>query len=113
MSLQGYEATQTITENARETEYRLFARVTRALMDAEDKAMSEPEFHHALDWNRRLWSTLQFDLASDENLLPDDLKAKLVSLAIWVDKHSSKVMRGQGKIDPLISVNRSIMEGLA
>ena len=113
MTLQGYESTQSITEHPRETEYRLFARVTRALMDVQDHELTNTEFHQALNWNRRLWATLQFDLASEENLLPDELRAKLVSLAIWVDKHSTLVMKGEGKIDPLISVNRTIMEGLA
>jgi flagellar biosynthesis activator protein FlaF len=113
MSLQSYQSTQTITEGPRQTEYRLFALVTRALMDAEDKQIGDKDYYGAVDWNRRLWSTLQFDLAADDNLLPDELKAKLLSLAIWVDKHSSLALKGKVKVGPLISVNRSIMEGLA
>ena len=112
MYTQGYEATQTITEGPRQTEYRLFALVTRSLMDVEHKESSDKEFYGAVDWNRRLWSTLQFDLAAEDNQLPDDLKAKLLSLAIWVDKHSSLAMKGKAKLAPLISVNRSRMEGL-
>ena len=112
MYAQSYQATQAVTEGPRQTEYRLFALVTRALMDVEDHEYSDKDFYGAVDWNRRLWSTLQFDLAADDNLLPDELKAKLLSLAIWVDKHSSLAMKGRVKIGPLISVNRSIMEGL-
>ena len=112
MYTQSYQATQAIIEGPRQTEYRLFALVTRSLMDAEDKEHSDKQFYGAVDWNRRLWSTLQFDLAAEDNLLPDELKAKLLSLAIWVDKHSSLAMKGKARIAPLISVNRSIMEGL-
>ena len=53
------------------------------------------------------------DLATEENVFPDDLKAQIISLAIWVDKHSSRVLRGDATVDSLITVNRTVMEGLA
>ena len=71
------------------------------------------KFIEAVDWNRRMWLTLQMDLASDQNGLTDELRAQLISVAIWVDKHSSAALRGEAEIDPLITVNRTIMEGLA
>ncbi len=111
MLLRAYQTTQTITEEPRRTEYRLFAKVTRALIETRDKGGKE--FHHALDWNRRLWLTLHMDLSSDENRLPDALRAQLISLAMWVDKHSSRVLRKEAELEPLITVNRTIMGGLA
>ena len=111
MSLQAYQNTQNATENPRLTEYRLMATVTNALIEADGK--TGPEFYQAIDWNRRLWLNFQIDLASEDNALPDDLKAKLISVAIWVDKHSTRVLRGEERIAPLIDVNRTIMEGLA
>ena len=53
------------------------------------------------------------DLASEDNGLSDQLKAQLISVAIWVDKHTSAALRGEAKVDPLITVNRTIMEGLS
>jgi len=113
MSLQNYQTTQLQTEGPRQTEYRLFALVTRDLMAAGAKETFNPEFYKSVDWNRRLWLTLQSDLSLDDNALPDALKAQLISLAIWVDRHSSKVLRGEASVGPLIKVNRTIMEGLA
>lgn len=116
MSLQRYQATQTATETPRQTEYRLFGQVTRALVaarDAGENAKGSPDWHQAILWNRRLWMTLQGDLAADGNRLPDDLKARLISVAIWVDKHSRKVMKGEAGITPLIDVNRNVMGGLS
>jgi flagellar protein FlaF len=116
MSLQRYQAAQSATETARQTEYRLFGQVTRALVAARDAgahARGTPEWHKALLWNRRLWLALQGDLATDGNALPDDLRARLISIALWVDKHSRKVMKGEGELTPLIEVNRNIMGGLA
>ncbi len=98
-------------ENPRDTEYRLFAQVTNALInhrDCHDKGTIE-----AIDWNRRLWLTLQSDVSSEANALSDDLRANLISLAIWVDRHSRAVMRGEASMEPLIQVNRTVMEGLA
>ena len=54
MSLQAYQQAATRAETPRETEYRLFAQVTLALMEA---AKCEPADMRgridALDWNRR------------------------------------------------------------
>ncbi len=111
MSLQAYQNLQNATESPRQTEYRLLAAVTRALMESQDQGGAV--FYKAVDWNRRVWLTLQMDLAAEGNALPDDLKAKLISLSIWVDKHSAAVLRGRESAAPLIEVNRAIMEGLA
>lgn len=106
-----YRQTQNVAESSRQTEYRLFAQVTKALMDAKDREMKT--LAEAVIWNRRLWSTLQADCAQDENRLPEQVRAGIISLAIWVDKHSRKVMRREAEIQPLIDINRIIMDGLA
>jgi flagellar protein FlaF len=111
MSLQAYQNTQNATDNPRTTEYRLIASVTNALIEADGQ--TGPEFYQAVDWNRRVWLNFQVDLTAADNALPDDLKAKLISVAIWVDKHSTLVLRGEERIAPLIEINRTIMEGLA
>lgn len=111
MSVQAYQATMKVTEDARQNEYRLFGMVTGALIEARNR--DSERLIEAVDWNRRLWLTLQMDLWSDDNGFRDELKAQLISLSIWVDKHSSKLLRGEAAIDPLIQINRMIMEGLA
>lgn len=113
MSLQAYQKAQRITENPRDTEYRLFAKVTGALMDAKDAARMDPKLIDALGRNRRMWSVFASDCASDGNQLPEQLRAQIISLSLWVSKYSSEVMRGKAPIDPLIDVNRAVMEGLA
>jgi flagellar biosynthesis activator protein FlaF len=114
MSFKAYQTTAARAENPRETEYRLFGQVTRALMDAEkmDKSMIR-ERMDALDWNRRMWSVLGADCSVDGNGLPDVVRANIISLSIWVNKHTSLVMRNQEEIGPLIEINRIIMQGLA
>jgi flagellar protein FlaF len=105
-----YVQAQSSTETSRQTEYRLFAQVTRAMIEAQENEFVD--LAKAVNWNRRLWLVLQADCANEENGLPDALRAGIISLAIWVDKHSRKVMSREGQVEALIEVNRSIMEGL-
>ena len=113
MSLQAYQKAAEQAEEPRQVEYRLFGLVTRALMDAAaaDRAESGKRMR-ALHWNRRLWSTLAEDCASEHNTLPVEARAQIISLAMWVNRHTSAVMQREEQIQPLIDVNRSIMQGL-
>lgn len=113
MSLDAYKKTQTSVEDPRQSEYRLFTEVTRALMDARDNGDKGQGFFSALDWNRRMWSTLSTDCGIEGNGLPDQLRAGIISLSIWVSKHSSAVAKGEESIEDLIKINRTVMEGLA
>ena len=95
-------------------EYRLFAQVTLALMEAAKADINDiPARVDALDWNRRVWTTLSEDCAQPGNALPAPLRASIISLAIWVNRHTSAVIRRQEQIEPLIEVNRMIMQGLS
>tara|TARA_R110002167_G_scaffold82959_2_gene225971 strand:- start:284 stop:628 length:345 start_codon:yes stop_codon:yes gene_type:complete len=111
LSVQTYQKAQSATEAPRQTEYRLFAEVTRALIEADKSDYAAKA--RAVNWNRRLWLALQADCASEVNQLSDDVRAGIISLAIWVDKHSRKVLRHEAELIPLVEVNRSIMDGLS
>ena len=114
MSLQAYQQASARAEPPRNTEYRLFGQVTRALMDAEKADESDLQVRmDALDWNRRMWSSLATDCADPANALPGPLRAQLISLSLWVSRHTSAVMRREEEIGPLIDINRIIMQGLA
>lgn len=114
MSLQAYQKTAQRTENGRDIEYRLFGQVTRALMEAAEAPVEDMNTRiDALDWNRRVWSALASDCASESNALPITLRAQIISLSLWVNRHSSAVMRREETFEPLIDVNRIIMQGLA
>ncbi len=114
MSLQAYQQAAQRAEGPRDTEYRLFAEVTRALMDAEKAERTDFKTRiAALDWNRRLWSALAIDCSQPENRLPEAVRAQIISLSIWVSKYTSQVVREQLGYELLIDVNRTIMQGLA
>lgn len=113
MSLQAYQRVAARAETPREAEYRLFGQVTRALMDAAALPADDIKGRmDALDWNRRLWSALASDCADSGNQLPTELRASMISLSLWVGRHTSAVIRQEEEIEPLIEINRMIMQGL-
>jgi flagellar biosynthesis activator protein FlaF len=93
MSIQAYQNAAKKTEGPRQTEYRAFAVATRGLIDAASLPQTEVGRRaEALAANRRLWSLLASDCAADGNALPQGLRAQIISLSIFVDRHSSAVM---------------------
>lgn len=114
MSLQAYKQAATRAEAPRDMEYRLFGQVTRALMHAATVDKKDVATRiDAIDWNRRLWSTLAVACSDSNNGLPKEIRASLISLEMFVSRHSSEVMRGKGDFETLIEINRSIMQGLS
>src|SRR5262249_3903241 len=101
-------------ENPRETEYRLFALITSELMSAAERGRGDlPGLAKALDRNRRMWTVFAQDCAQEGNALPPPIRAQIISLSLWVSRHSSSVMRAEEDLAPLIDVNRAVMQGLA
>jgi flagellar protein FlaF len=112
MAVKAYQRAQLAAENPRNTEYRLFGQVTGALIEAQSAGVKGVALIEAIDWNRRLWSTLAVDCMDDANQLSKPLRAQIVSLSLWVSKYSSQVMQNGAPLEPLIDVNRTIMQGL-
>ena len=110
-----YKQTILDTENPRSIERRVFSQITRDLENlrleeaAENLSVSQQE---ALSRNQQLWNSLMFDCMEPENPLPDSLKAGVISLAIFVDRHTSDVMTGKKTVDALIAINRRMISGL-
>jgi flagellar protein FlaF len=112
MTLKAYQNALRISEDPRQTEYRLFGQVTGALIDAQKVQASGGSLIEIIDWNRRVWRTLAADCLDDGNQLPKGVRAQIVSLSLWVTKYSKEVARQGAPLDPLIAINRTIMEGL-
>ena len=112
MSHKAYQNTQRITEDPRSTEYRLFGQVTGALLEVRKAGAKGVPLVDAIDWNKRLWRSLATDCMDDRNQLPRDVRANIVSISVWVRRYSKEVTRGGASVDPLIEINRTIMQGL-
>src|ERR1700750_1378514 len=102
MSLKAYQQAQVKTEDPRDTEYRLFGQVTGAALHAKGRGAIGTPLVEAVDWNRRLWRTLAADCMDDRNSLTQDVRAKIISLSLWVSKYSRRVTRENAPRDSLI-----------
>jgi flagellar biosynthesis activator protein FlaF len=101
------------TERPRDFELRIFEQITAALEAAEQPGTHFSTRIAAMHRNRELWLTLTCDLMNDENKLPKSLRARLISLGIWVTNETHRAMRNTASLADLIEVNRSIIRGLA
>ena len=113
MSIQAYQRAATQADSPRELEYRAFGAVTAGLVRAKDAPPTEiGMIAEALDANRRLWHVMAADCALPDNKLPPTLRAQIISLGLFVERYSAQVLRERVEIEPLIDINRSMMEGL-
>jgi flagellar biosynthesis activator protein FlaF len=112
MSLRAYQNAQRILEDPREIEYRLFGEVTHALLEVKNTDAKGAKLIEALDWNRRVWKAMGDDCQNPNNKLPAAVRAQIITISLWVGRYTRKVVRKHASLDPLIEVNRSIMQGL-
>jgi len=124
MGLAAYKRTIRESETPRQIERRILSRVTHDLAEkgegfdaTEDKGermnILSAGLRDALYENQRFWSALRYDLAEPGNTMPDALKASLISIALWVDRHSTGLMAGEGRLAGLVEINGNIAAGLA
>lgn len=98
---------------ARRHEREAFDRVLAMLRSARDKGSNSRELIESLYRLRQLWGFLLDDLSSSENLLPDNLKARLISVGLWMIKEADKgVMEDPDRLDAVIAINSIIRDGL-
>jgi flagellar protein FlaF len=114
-----YKRALTKTASGRDTEYRLLAQVTSALLEAKDadgdmrkNPQKMRKIAQALNWNNEVWGAFMDDCRNTDNQLPEQLRSGIISLAIWVRKETRLAMDGTNDLDMLIAVNRDIMKGL-
>jgi flagellar biosynthesis activator protein FlaF len=113
MSIKAYQRAATQAEAPRDLEYRAFGQVTAGLVRAKEEKAPLMVVAEAIDANRRLWNVLSADCADPENKLPMTLRGQIISLAMWVARYSSEVLREGADLEPLIDINRTMMEGLS
>lgn len=95
----------------RDEEYSAFSRVTRHLQQAIDSQDRQMMISAAFS-NNQLWTVLAADLAHPDNALPEQVKAGLLSLAIFSIKHGQKVLSENVPATTLVEINLKIMKGL-
>ena len=112
MSLHAYQRARTLLDDPRATEHRLMSQITGDMLHARDAGLQGAALMPVLHRNREAWGAFASACGATGNALPDALRASIISIGLWVDRFTSEVVTGRDSIDELISVNRSIIEGL-
>lgn len=111
---QAYAPKTSALRTGRSAEHQLFSDVTKQLRTTADRLPSGfPAFAEAVHANRAVWTHLATQVADDDNALSDDLRARIFYLAEFTSFHSSKVLKGEADIAPLIEINTAMMRGLS
>lgn len=101
------------TANIRDNECQAFERSIELLKTAQLRGRGSRESVEALLFLSRLWSILLEDLVHPENGLPEDLKASLISIGIWMLRRAEEIRLGkQQDFQALIEVSETICRGL-
>ncbi|HEY3624246.1 MAG TPA: flagellar biosynthesis regulator FlaF [Roseiarcus sp.] len=88
-------------------------RVIAMLRVAQQKGPQSRERVEALFYLRRLWSIFIDDLNGPNNELPDQLRAGIISIGIWMNKEIDRVRGGlTNDLTPMIEINQLIRDGL-
>ena len=124
MSISAYKRSIRSSETPRDIERQIFSRITSALhahaahYDENDDRYTRLQIlagplQMALAENSRLWGALKSDLGRPGNALGAELRAQLISLALYVERETRAILIGDGSVSALVTVNRSIIDGLA
>jgi flagellar protein FlaF len=88
-------------------------RVIGMLRAAEEKGPLSRERIDALFYLRRLWTIFLDDLNDPNNELPNQLRAGIISIGVWMMKEIDRVRsRATDDLAPMIEINEIIRDGL-
>lgn len=96
-----------------EVEYAILGRISHKLrQSALNREADFAAFARALSDNRAFWSVIASDVADSRNALPAELKARLFWLSEFVTAETARLLRREGDVEALVSVNAAVMQGL-
>jgi flagellar protein FlaF len=98
---------------AREREREVFDHCIALLEEAEKAGPDSKSAIEAIFFTRRLWTFLIEDLGGPQNQLPNELRANLISIGLWVIREVEKIRGGEVKsFKGVTDIVRSVREGL-
>jgi flagellar biosynthesis activator protein FlaF len=102
------------SEKIRKNELRAIDHSIQLMQKAAANGMNGRDTVEAVFFLSRLWGVLLEDLASRGNPLPEVLRAKLISIGIWVLRSAEEIrQKRQDSFEPIIAVSKTIAKGLA
>lgn len=62
---------------------------------------------------QQIWTIMLSDVMNDDNELPIELRARIISIGIWIQKELTLIMSGESQnLNGIIEINHIIADGL-
>src|SRR3978361_49538 len=113
---QAYARTSETASPARESEAQALLKAARQLQEVQANwAGPDKNMHHALLFNRRLWSIFMSAVESSESPQPRDVRQNIANIGVFVMKQTveMQINPDPSKLKSLIDINCNIAAGLA
>jgi flagellar biosynthesis activator protein FlaF len=115
--LAAYRTVQKITSSGREIEALVLTRAAQKLVEVQnnwDACDRDEMLDEALRYNQRIWSIFQGELLKEDNPLPKQLRADILSLSAFIDRRIFEVMASPNpeKLKVIVRINLNIAAGL-
>ena len=116
-ALRAYQKTQRITQTGRDAEALALTNAALALKKCRDNWSADTrraELRKALKRNQQMWSIFQGELARPDHPYSQELRQKLLSLSLFIDKRIFEIMADPSpdKLTAIIDINLNIAAGL-
>lgn len=99
--------------DAKDRERQLLTRSIDLLLTARDSGVRSMQSVEAIHFLNRVWTSFIDDLGSSENQLPQELRANLISIGLWLLREAEAVRQGESdNFDGLIEVSQIIRDGI-
>lgn len=123
MSIAAYKRTIRESDSPRQIERRVLSRITGDLerfaqsFDKSEKSeraqLLASGLEQVLIENLKFWTIIKHDLATEGNALPPQLRAGLISLALFVERQTNNVIGGSAGVGAMAAINQSVIAGLS
>ena len=108
------EVVEDSPQEMRSRERDALGRAVELLEVAAKAGVQTRQGNEALTYLRRLWTIFLDDLGSKGNDLPEEVRAQLISIGIWMMKEIERLRTGATtSFKDLIEINIIIRDGLA
>lgn len=112
-----YESVDKSTMSGRDVEAAVLTKAALKLKECQDNWDThdrDEKLDVALKFNQRIWSLFQGELAKEDNPLPTELKANLLSLSAFIDRRIFETMAypTPDKLTIIININNNLAAGL-
>jgi flagellar biosynthesis activator protein FlaF len=99
--------------DAKDRERQLLSRSIDLLVAARAVGSDSMEAIEAVHFMNRVWTSFIEDLGNQENALPRELRANLISIGLWLLREAEDVRQGRSdNFDGLIEVSQIIRDGI-